>query len=263
MPTTADTSPNIIFPLPDTLPAKAIKNVLSPKAFKEVKEGIAGLNLGPGSKVPYHSATSRWTTNIQFSSETEKELLDSAKKHFEDDSLEHAFHFVARYQIHEGNIPYLWTHMDQNACQHMIDLCVTKHGLEDWGLHVDEEMFSEEENQGIFLSSCQQAHGRPPYPSQDPEAYIEILFAIYTKKGHWWRELDGTESAFMDAIEKYRWDGDIRYAEYAGHAPYFNDYPGNAPCQVYAPEECHECWTIPEDLLVEKIARNRKINEER
>jgi|TARA_B110000977_G_scaffold150391_1_gene190697 hypothetical protein len=260
MPTNADVSPHIIFPLPDTLPAKAVKNVLSPKAFQEVKDAVAELALGPGSRVPYHSSTSRWTENIQLSSETEQELLDAAKEQYNDDSLERAFIFVARYQMYEGNIPYLWTHMDQNACQHMIDLCVTKHGLDDWGLHVDGKMFAEEENQGIFMSPCQQAHGRPPYTSDNPDAYIEILFAIYTKEGHWWRDLDGTESAFKDAIEKYRWDGDIRYAEHAGHAPYFNDYPDNAPCQVYAPEECIECWTIPEDVLAEKIERNRKLN---
>lgn len=260
MPTLADTSENIVFPLPDVPAPKAVKNVLSASALQEVKEEVAKLNLGPGSNIRYHSSTSRWVENLNFSPETEKELLDAAKEHFEDDSIQKAFFFAARYQIHEGNKPYLWTHMDQNACQHMIDLCVNKHKLDDWGLHVDGQLFSEEENQGIFMSSCQQAHGRPAYPSDDPEAYIEILFAIFVKPNHWWAQLDGTEAAFLEAIEKYRWDGDIRYAEYAGHAPYFNDYPNNAPCQAYAPNECHECWTIPEDVLKEKIEINRKIN---
>lgn len=261
MPNTADANPNLIFPLPEVPPPVAVKNALPEHLFKEVQDVIGALDWGPGSSQRYHSIASRWTMNVQFSEQVDAAMLDIAKKAFQDDEIELAFYYTCRYQIYEGNIPYLWTHMDQNGCQHTIDMCVFKHKLDDWGLEVDGELFSEEENQAICMSSCQQSHGRPAYPSDDPEAYLVVLFGIYTKPGHWWRTLDGSEASFKEAIDKYRWDGDIRYANYSGHAPYFNDIPEqNAVCQAWAPAECHECWTIPEDLLEEKIKINLEKN---
>ncbi len=127
MPTNADNSPHILFPLSEIKPAKSISNLLSPKSLQDVKDAVAALALGPGSKVPYHSATSRWTENVNLPPAVEQELLEAVRQHYNDDSIEQAFIYVARYQRHEGNIPYLWTHMDQNACQHMIDFCVNKH----------------------------------------------------------------------------------------------------------------------------------------
>lgn len=261
MPNTADISPNIIFPLPEVPPPVAIKNALPEELFREVQDVLGDLDWGPESSSRYHSIASRWAQNVHFRPEIDDAMLSLAKKAFQDDELELAFYYTVRYQMHDGNIPYLWTHMDQNATQHTIDLCVIKHKLDDWGLYVDGQLFSEEENQAICMSSCQQSHGRPPYPSRDPEAYLVVLFGIYTKPGHWWRDLDGTEESFLEAIDKYRWDGDIRYSEYAGNAPYFDNIPPeNKECQAYAPKECHECWTIPEEMLKEKIERNRKIN---
>jgi len=262
MPNNADTSPSILFPLPEVPPPVAVENALPDRLFKEVQNQLKQVNWGPGSDSTYHSITSRWTTNISFSEEITNALLEVAKKSFQDPDLKHEFNYAARYQIHEGNIPYLWTHMDQNAGNHTIDLCVIKNQLDDWGLYVDGTLFSEEENKAICMSGSQQVHARPPYPTDNPEAYIVVLFSVFSKASHWWRELDGTQEKFDTSIEKYRWDGDIRYFEYAGNAPFFDNIPEqNKKCKAYGDSDCIECYVIPPDVLLEKIERNRSINK--
>ena len=261
MPNIADNSEHIVFPLPEVPPAISVPNALPDHLFTQVKSRLQGLGWGPGSDTRYHSIASRWTLNVHFTEEIDAAFLKLARENFQDPDIELSFYYTCRYQINEGNIPYLWTHMDQNGCQHTMDMCVIKENLDDWGLLVDGELFSEQENSAIFMSSCQQAHGRPAFPSRDPEAYIVVLFAIYTKPDHWWRDLDGTQESFETAIDQYRWDGDIRYAEHAGNAPYFDNIPAeNKDCRAYGEVECHECWTIPEDVLEAKKVRNKEIN---
>jgi hypothetical protein len=257
-----DISPHIRFPLPETVPPTSIKNALPEHIYKEVRSTLEALDWGPGSSEKYHSIASRWLKNVTFTKEIDDVFLDLAKKHFQDENLKLSFYYTSRYQIHEGNIPYLWEHIDQNGTQHTIDLCVIKHNLDDWGIYVEGKLFSEEENQAVFMSASQQIHSRPPYPSRDPEAYIVLLFAVYTKEGHWWRQLDGSQESFLEAIEKYRWDGDIRYYEQKGHVAYFNDIPKeNKPCNSNYPNECLDCWVAPEELIKEKMKINKEINE--
>jgi hypothetical protein len=230
---------------------------------KDTGKEIAGLD----GQLAYQSSSGGFkkkhnNLNVTFTKEIDDVFLDLAKKHFQDENLKLSFYYTSRYQIHEGNIPYLWEHIDQNGTQHTIDLCVIKHNLDDWGIYVEGKLFSEEENQAVFMSASQQIHSRPPYPSRDPEAYIVLLFAVYTKEGHWWRQLDGSQESFLEAIEKYRWDGDIRYYEQKGHVAYFNDIPKeNKPCNSNYPNECLDCWVAPEELIKEKMKINKEINE--
>jgi hypothetical protein len=264
MPNNKDTSPHIRFHLPPTVPPTSVKNALPTNIYRQVREKLESLDWGPGSSETYHSVASRWIKNVTFTKEVDDKFLELAKENFQDQSLKLSFYYTARYQIHEGNIPYLWEHLDQNGTQHTIDLCVIKHKLDDWGIYVDGKLFSEEENQAVFMSTSQQIHSRPPYPSRDPEAYIVLLFAVYTKEGHWWRDLDGSEEQFLEAIEKYRWDGDIRYYEHTGHVAYFNDIPKeNKICNAKYPNECLDCWSAPEELIKEKMRLNKEINDKK
>lgn len=263
MPNNADSSPYILFPLPEVPSPSSVDNALPPHLFERVQRQLLEADWGPESDRAFHSLTSRWTINVDYDDEVNNALLEIAKKQFNDPDLKHEFNYAARYQIHDGNIPYLWTHMDQNAGNHMIDMCVVKHKLDDWGVYVDGEFFSDKENSAICMSSGQQVHSRPPYPSDDPEAYIILVFSVFTKPSHWWRDLDGTDETFKKYIEKYRWDGDIRFTEYNGGTPaVFDGVPEqNKPCMAYG-DGCLECYVAPIEVVKEAMARNLKIRED-
>ena len=263
MPNIADTSENILFQLPEVPPPTYVDNALPEHLFKRAQETVQNIDWGPGSQSHYHSIMGRWTANVVYDDEVTEALLALAKDKFNDEDLRHEFNYTARYQIHDGNIPYLWKHMDQNAGNHMIDMCVINNNLPNWGVIVDDKYFPDKENRAICVSSGQQVHSRPPYPSNDPEAYIVIVFSVFTKPNHWWRELDGTQSMFKEYVEKYRWDGEIRFLEHAGHTVTRDGLPqGNKKCILPNGEDCMECYVPSTEEVLGMLERNKSIKKE-
>jgi hypothetical protein len=198
----------------------------------------------------YHTIAGRWTTEIDLPEGVWDYMQDKGKQLWGDDSLRLKVVWAARYQQHKGSTPYLWEHMDQLGTQYTIDVCIESPGVPNWGLIVDGERFDEEENSALLFMGQQQAHSRPPYPVDDPEAYIVLLFGLLVSPEHWMYELDAysEEDAekFDELSKKYKLDGDVRYYEYSGHAPYFNDLPkNNKPC----PGECGQCSVVAPDFI--------------
>lgn len=263
MPIHADSSPSIKWPLPEGKPAFSVKNLFDEETFSEIKETISrDVVWGPESKTPYHSIPGRWVGEPDFSQKVKDTVLEIARKKWGVPDLKLITLWTARYQQHNGVTPYLWEHMDQSATQYTLDFCVETKGFDSWGIIIDGEEFSEAENSGLFFMGQQQSHSRPPYPVDDKDAYIVLMFGVFVDSTHWAYNLDFQDpekhEECMEAIQTYRHDGDIRYYEYSGHPPYFNDLPSNNyPCLING-EECIQCWVPSKELLDRLIDENSR-----
>ena len=252
MPIHADTSPNIKWPMPAVKPAFKVSNVFSQEIFSEIKTTIKEkANWGPGSSNTYHSIPGRWVDETHLTAELEAKIADKCRELFGEEDLIPAFTFIARYQPQGTVTPYLWEHMDQNACQYLLDFCVEMNELDDWGVIVDDELFSEEENSAIFFHGQQQTHARPPYPSKNKDSYIVVLFMALIKPDHWANTPefndpdDPDHKKYHDLIEVHRWDSEIRFYEHRGYPAYFNNLPeGNYPCP-----DCVQCQVVDPNFI--------------
>lgn len=257
MPVHADDSPNILWPLPAGVPAFSVSNVFPPEMLEELKDIISREAIwGPGSENipnnhgPYHTISGRWVSSVKIPDHIWNYVEDLGRKKWGRDDLKLKVMWQARYQQYQGITPYLWEHMDQPGTQYTMDICIESHGIDSWGVIVDGERFEEGPNTGIFFMAQQQAHSRPAYPVDDPEAYLILLFCMFVSSDHWMYDLDTQDPLQKDTLEelteKYRYDGDIRYYEYSGHAANFSGLPeGNTPC----PNDCQQCYVVEPDFI--------------
>lgn len=248
MPLYADNSPNIGWPLPAPQVAFKKQTILSEKSFQELRSILEAADWGPGSGAKYHTISGRWTHNPEIPEHIQQELLSVARDSWREPELEQSFIFAARYQKQGGITPYLWEHLDDTSSQFLLDICVEKNELDDWGLIVEGARFSEEENAGVFFNGQQHIHSRPKYPSNSETAYLVAFFAIYTKPGDWAHGIDRSSidrESFIALAEKYTYDADIRFYEARGHPMVFNNLPeGNYTC-----ESCQECYVSAPDFI--------------
>lgn len=260
MPIVKDSSPNIKWPLPEGINAFSVNNFFSPKIYKIIKETIKNNAVwgpenihNPGAE-PYHTMTGRWVTEIFFPPEVNNFIELAGQEKWERPDIKLKSIWLSRYQQHNGVTPYLWDHMDQGPAQYVIDVCVESNKIDNWGLLIDGKKFDEQENSAVFFMGQQQAHSRPPYPVDDSEAYVVLLFAMFVGPEHWMYDIDSyaEKDTFQleESIKKYKLDGDIRYYEYAGHPPRYDNKPeGNYICSN---GECGPC-TVVEPDFVKKI----------
>jgi hypothetical protein len=179
-----------------------ILDFMPPEMFARMKRQIDDINLGPTGKQFYHTMIGRWESNVVFPSDIEDYCLNKAREIFKDDSLKKAYFFVCKYQIHNGCVPSLWEHYDQNGTQTTIDLMIEN--TADWDLRVERQTFKQPANSAILFAGQQHLHARPPYPTMDASKYTTVLFMHFTQPNHWIQ----TE---RNGIDKYVSDGDIRY----------------------------------------------------
>lgn len=261
MPNNQDTGEDIYWPLPAVGLAFSEKNILPLDVFQEVKDTLNRADWGPGSGAMYHSMSGRWVINPELSDTVKIELAKACKKAYGRDDLHLAFIFAARYQKQGDVIPYLWEHIDENSSQYMMDICVELNGLDNWGVIVDGVEFEETENSAVFFHGLQQVHSRPPYPSQDDQDYVHVLFATFVDPAHWGWGLDYESEDYPKMLQKIndvKYDGNIRFYKAKGHFIRYNDRPaGNYEC----PPECGECGLFSEESILKKIKENIKINE--
>lgn len=177
-------------------------NFFPDEMFSRVKSAIAALNLGPSSPHKYHTMMGRWEAGITFDEDIELYCTQKARELCNDPTLQKSFFFVSRYQIHEGCIPSLWEHCDQNGTQSTIDITIDNSA--DWDLRVERVSYKQTENSAIIFAGQQNMHSRPPYPTDDPSLYTTVLFLEFTKPDHW------IQTNAQD-IHKYGNDGDVRY----------------------------------------------------
>lgn len=194
----------IKFELPPPLIEKpyVILDFLPEEMFARMKSAVDLIKMGPESKLFYHTMIGRWESTITFDSDIEEFCLAKAKEIFNDQSLQKAYFFVCRYQIHNGCIPSLWEHYDQNGTQTTIDLMIEN--TADWDLRVERQNYKHPANSAVMFAGQQHLHARPPYPTMDPDKHTTVLFMHFTQPDHWiQKEKNG--------IQKYVSDGDIRY----------------------------------------------------
>lgn len=255
MPIHKDTSPNIKWPLAEGVPAFSVENFFPDDILQEIKTTIsAQVQWGPGSEntnnSKYHTITGRWVADANFSSKVWTFLEEAGRAKWGKKDLKLKVVWLARYQQYKGVTPYLWEHMDQPATQYMMDICIESPGV-NWSVLIDGEEFKEKENSAVFFMGQQQSHSRPPYPVDDSNAYVIVMFGHFVDSTHWFYDLDAysDEDALIveQTMKKYKLDGDIRYYEYSGHAPRFDNLPpGNYPCDG---GECTQCHVVSEDFV--------------
>ena len=264
MPITADNSPNIKWPLPEGKPAFFVDEVFTPEILETIKKTINDqANWGPGSEnLPnapkYHTIMGRWHTEVEFPKEVWNYIENFGRAKWGKDDLKLKVVWVARYQQYKGSTPYIWEHMDQPATQYTADICIESQGIDSWGLEIDGERFEEYPNSGVFFMGQQQVHKRPPYPVDDENAYLIVLFANFASPDHWIYDIDAYAEEDYEKLKNlmalYKLDGDIRYYEHTGHAPYFNDLPDtNKECPA-----CAECFVVDPDFI-EKLEGYKKL----
>lgn len=251
MPTYADNSPNIKWPLPAVGEAVTKENFLSEQSFNELRDLIEDIPWGPGTdpKVnTYHTIPGRWVWGPSIPQHILDEITAKCRESFGVPDLKLTFTFMARYQPNGTVKPYLWEHMDQSSSQYLMDLCLELKGIDDWGVIVDDQVFSEKENSAVLFHGQQQTHARPKYPSDDPDSYNILMFAAFIRPGHWAWDHDFTKpptQEYYDLIEKHRWDSEIRYYEYRGRSAQFIGLPeGNYECL-----DCMQCYVVPPDFV--------------
>jgi hypothetical protein len=190
--------------------SKSILNFMHPELFNKVKEKVLSIGLGPNTDHFYHTVAGRWIAEIHFDYDTEQEILKLAKEVFGDDDLKRAGFHVARYQKQNGVKPQLWKHYDQSACQYSLDMCIEKNV--DWQLVVDDVVYEEQPNSCVVFSGNDNMHWRTPYPTEDEDKYVTLLFMQFAKPDHWFF-IDGGKEGF----NRHGHKSDFKFREIAGY----------------------------------------------
>lgn len=255
MPLNKDTSPNIKWPLPEGRPTMFLDSVFTEEILKQVKDTIENnVVWGPGSETKenaatYHPILGRWQTEVKFPDTVWEYLENLGREKWDIKDLRLKTIWISRYQQYQGITPYIWTHMDQPATQYTADICIESPGVPSWGLLVDGERFEERSNSGILFMGQQQVHSRPPYPVDDEEAYVVVLFANYATPDHWVYDIDcyseEGNKKYAEGMEKYKLDGDIRYYEHTGIVPHFDNLPENNHHHPH----CPTCLVVEPDFI--------------
>jgi hypothetical protein len=204
-----------------TVEPKSIKNFFSNELFSKIKKQVLDKNMGPDGPHFYHTVAGRWLTEIHFDEETEKEVLEIAKKIFNNPNLKRAGFHTARYQMQNGIKPQLWKHYDQSACEYSLDICIEK--TVDWQIAVDDIYFDEEENSCVVFSGNDHMHWRPEYPSNDENKYVTLLFLQFANPNHWFF-VEGSKNGF----DNHGHEADFKFREKMGYwaqPDYSNDRP--------------------------------------
>lgn len=198
---------------------------------------------------PYHTISGRWSIEIDLEKEVWDYLEKQARQLWKKDDIRLKNIWFAKYQRQNGVTPYLWKHMDQAGSQYLMDICIKSHDVS-WSVIVDEINFQEKENSALCFMAQQQAHSRPPYPSESDEAYVIVMFALFADSSHWVYDIDMYDDndikKWNEGIKNYYSDADVRYYEKYGTIPSHENLPeGNYECQFL----CTQCYVGDPNFL--------------
>jgi hypothetical protein len=192
-----------LFPLPPPLLEPAVvKDFYPVEMFNRVKDKVNSLGMHPEGRSQYHTMIGRWESSVLFDKDIEEYSVQRAKEIFKDDTLLKAYFFVVRYQKHQGCIPHLWEHVDQNGTQTSIDLTIEN--TANWDLIVEGVSYNQMPNEAVVFAGQQHMHARPPYPSDREDVYTTVLFMHFTQPDHWIQD-------DKRGLYKYGKDGDARF----------------------------------------------------
>lgn len=231
----------IKFELPEPLAVPhLINNFFPDEMFERVKKNVNSIEMGPHGHLQYHTMLGRWESSINFDEDIEDFCLKKARRIFNDESLQKAYFFLARYQIVDGCIPHLWEHIDQNGTQTTIDIAIEN--TAGWSITVEGKDYYQSPNDAIVFAGQQHTHGRPAYPTNNPDLYTTVIFLHFTQPNHWFQNLGAP------GISKYGKDGDIRFFNKYRYVA-MPDRPINQPvCACHNYDEALELYsTLEED----------------
>jgi len=192
----------LLFELPAELSEpKIVKKFFTEEMFERVKKIVSNTGMGT-DELFFHTMLARWESPIQFDVDIEEYCLNRAREIFNDPNLKKAYFYTVRYQRKDGCIPHLWEHTDQNGTQTTID--ITVENTANWGIIVEGQHFKQNPNDAIIFCGQQHIHSRPPYPTQDHNAFTTVLFLHFTQPDHWIQKTP-------DGIYQYGIDGDVRF----------------------------------------------------
>lgn len=234
----------IKYSLPEPLrEPHVVENFFPEQIFKRVKTAIDEVGMGPQGRLKYHTMLGRWEAHITFEKDIEEFCLQKAREIYNDQSLKKAYFFLARYQIVDGCIPHLWEHTDQNGTQTTIDIAIENSA--NWSITVEGINYFQKPNDAIVFAGQQHIHGRPSYPSVDPNVYTTVMFMHFTQPDHWF------QTHGSDGMKKYGQDGDIRFFNRQRYVA-MPDRPINQPvCQCHNYDGALNLYSVLEDNIEE------------
>lgn len=232
----------IKYELPEPLSEpQLIKNFFPDEIFARVVKAVNNVQMGPDGPLQYHTMLGRWEATILFDEDIENFCLEKAKQIFNDQTLKRAYFFLARYQIVDGCIPHLWNHTDQNGTQTTIDIAIEN--TAQWSIDIEGQNYFQEPNDAIVFAGQQHIHGRPAFPTNDPNLYTTVMFMHFTQPDHWF------QSHGSDGMRYYGRDGDIRFFNRERFVA-MPDRPLNQPiCPCHSYETALNLYEFLEDDL--------------
>jgi len=216
-----------------------VENFFPLEMFERVKQAINNIGMGPEGRLQYHTMLGRWEAHIAFDEDIETFCLQKARDIYGDQSLKKAYFFLARYQIVDGCIPHLWEHIDQNGTQTTIDIAIEN--TANWSITVEGVNYFQKPNDAIVFAGQQHIHGRPAYPSTDPNVYTTVMFMHFTQPEHWFQRYGAK------GMEQYGQDGDIRFFNRKRYVA-MPDGPINQPvCKCHNYDGAHNLYSVLSD----------------
>ena len=135
-------------------------------------------------KINYSKDFGRFSKNIYFTEEIEKQIEEEANLAFGLNNLKIVYNSLTKYQIVDGGMPKLDIHKDNLPCTHIIDLTIDT-TLPEWGLICENDFYKDLPGGAVFFEGSKVHHGRPIYPSNNELDYSKLLFINLATPGHW------------------------------------------------------------------------------
>jgi hypothetical protein len=172
-----------------------VKGILSQEDFAKLREHTYQHYLdapadtfdGPGFG-RYHLSDAPWLTEVH------EKLWPLAKELFGSETLKPAWYQLG---IYEGPKAHLDKHVDDNACQYTIDICIVQRTQ--WPIWVEGKEYKLEENDAVVFYGNAQEHWRETFP--DPmNNVVANLFMFYCEPDHW---IFTEGMGYMEVIRKH------------------------------------------------------------
>jgi hypothetical protein len=208
----------ILFPLQEIIDKpRSVGNFFSEESFAELKSACKESLLTTN----YDHLIGRYGSGPAVPEKVQNEATQKIREITGNNHLVKGYNYLGKYQIHEGCIPNLWDHLDQNASQVSINVTIEK--TIDWALTINDEIFSLEENSAVLYAGQFHRHARPFYPSVNESDYVIQLFMQFVTPDHW------IISDPKGGMAKYCRDGDVRYFNERRYFPLPD--PPSAKCE--------------------------------
>ena len=155
-------------------------NVFSEDVFAKIKD-FHKEQLEKATHKKYSNEMGRHYVITRLPDEIAEAIVKKAEEETGLENLAVVYAQVIRYQIQNGEVPFLINHLDQLYCTYILDIGVG--GTIDWPLIVEDQTFPSVPNSVVFLKGELDHHSRPDYPSSEEKDFLDLLFVHLGHKG--------------------------------------------------------------------------------